>query len=119
MKIGTTGAAQTWYAPALLLAIVLLGAGLARPAAAADGSARETTPIGIIGAGRMGAILAKLWAEAGYPVMISARDPEKLQPLVQSIGHGVKAGTPAQAAGFGKVVVVAVPYGAEPQLGQE
>ncbi len=76
-------------------------------------------PIGIIGAGKMGATLASLWASAGYPVMISSRNPDALQSLAQSIGHGVKAGTPESAAKFGKVIVIAVPYGVEPQLGQE
>jgi predicted dinucleotide-binding enzyme len=119
MKIGTTDTARTWRVAALLLATLLLGAGWTPPAAAADGPGRNATHIGIIGAGKMGATLAKLWAEAGYPVMLSSRSPEKLQTVVQAIGHGAKAGTPADAAAFGSVVVIAVPFGAEPQLGQE
>jgi predicted dinucleotide-binding enzyme len=67
----------------------------------------------------MGATLARLWAEAGYPVMISSRNPDSLQSLVQSIGHGAKSGTPQSAAEFGNVVVIAVPYGVERQLGQD
>jgi len=95
-----------------------LGAALLA-AAAMSVTAAEPTAIGIIGAGKMGATLASLWADAGYRVMISSRKPEELQALAQSIGHGVKTGTAQSAAEFGTVVVIAVPYGSEPQLGQE
>jgi 8-hydroxy-5-deazaflavin:NADPH oxidoreductase len=103
---------------ALLAASALMAAGLTTPVAAADSPA-SATRIGIIGAGKMGAVLASLWANAGYQVMISSRSPDSLQSLTQSIGHGAQAGTAKSAAEFGKVVVIAIPYGAEPQLGQE
>jgi predicted dinucleotide-binding enzyme len=114
--------ARTWCGVMLLASAAAMAAGAA-PAAAADNAAQRPAgsamPIGIIGAGKMGATLASLWASAGYPVMISARNPETVRSLAQSIGHGVQAGTPAGAAQFGKVIVIAVPYGVEPQLGQE
>jgi predicted dinucleotide-binding enzyme len=75
--------------------------------------------IGVIGAGRIGGTLAKLWAEAGYKVMISARTMEEVQKLAAEIGHGVTAGTPQQAAAFGDVVLISVPYGALPQVGKD
>jgi predicted dinucleotide-binding enzyme len=75
--------------------------------------------IGVIGAGRIGGTLAKLWAEAGYRVMISARTLGEVQKLAAEIGHGVTAGTPGQAAAFGDVVLISVPYGALPQVGKD
>jgi predicted dinucleotide-binding enzyme len=113
----TFGRSKWWHDARIwcgVLAAVVMAAGGAAPAAAAD-----NIPIGIIGAGKMGATLASLWANAGYPVMISSRNPDALQSLAQSIGHGVKAGTPESAAKFGTVIVIAVPYGVEPQLGQQ
>ena len=81
--------------------------------------AQAKMKIGIIGAGKIGGALAKLWAEAGYPVMISARDLDDVKKLAAGIGHGAKAGTPAEAAAFGEVVLVSVPFGALPQLGKD
>ena len=123
----TFGISRWWHDARIwcgvLATAAVMAAGGTTPAAAADNAAQHsagsTMPIGIIGAGKMGATLASLWANAGYPVMISSRNPDALQSLVQSIGHGVKAGTPQSAAKFGKVIVIAVPYGVEPQLGQE
>jgi hypothetical protein len=75
--------------------------------------------IGIVGAGKMGGTLAGLWSKAGYQVMISSRHPDELRSLAHSFGDKVSVGTPGDAASFGDVVVISVPYGAEPQLGQE
>jgi predicted dinucleotide-binding enzyme len=65
--------------------------------------------IGIIGAGMIGSTLAKLWADAGHDVVVASRHPEALQPLVQRIGARASAGTPLEAAAFGKVVMLTVP----------
>jgi 8-hydroxy-5-deazaflavin:NADPH oxidoreductase len=102
----------------LLAVAAMMAAGLTTPSVAADSPA-SSIHIGIIGAGKMGAALASLWANAGYQVMISSRSPDALQSLTQSIGHGVRAGTAKSAAQFGNVVVIAIPYGSEPQLGGE
>lgn len=108
-----------WLATAALAAFGLPALSAAADSPAANGPVDGVMRIGIVGAGRMGSTLASLWADAGYPVMISSRNPSELQSVVQSIGHGVRAGTPQSAAEFGDVVVIAVPYGAEPQVGQE
>ena len=42
--------------------------------------------------------------------MLSGRDPDKLRPLAEEIGEGASVGTPAEAADFGEVVVLAVPW---------
>ena len=79
----------------------------------------EPTSIGIIGAGKIGGTLAQLWSRAGHEVMISSRHPEELKSLAQKLGPKVHVGTPAEAAAFGPVVVVSVPYAATPQVGRD
>lgn len=66
--------------------------------------------IGIIGAGAIGQIYAKLWSAAGHDILLSSRNPDKLTSLVQEIGATVQAGTPAEAAQFGEVILLAVNY---------
>jgi 8-hydroxy-5-deazaflavin:NADPH oxidoreductase len=66
--------------------------------------------IGVIGTGRIGGGIARQLAAAGYEVLVAGRDPERLAPLAEEIG--ARAGTPAEAAAFGEVVVFAVPSGA-------
>jgi predicted dinucleotide-binding enzyme len=92
---------------------------MAALACAARAAPAKTLKIGIIGAGRIGGNLARLWAQAGYPVMLSARKLEAVRKLAAEIGPNASAGTPRQAAAFGDVVVVSVPYGAIPQIGRD
>ena len=75
--------------------------------------------IGIIGAGMIGSTLAKLWADAGHDVIVASRHPAELAPLVQRIGARAAAGTPLEAAAFGKVVMVTVPLKAIPELAHD
>lgn len=68
------------------------------------------TRIGIIGSGNIGGNLARLLAGAGHDVLVSfSKDQAKLQALADGIG--ATAGTPAEAAGHGEVVVLSVPWG--------
>ena len=46
----------------------------------------------------------------GHEVVLSGRDPSKLEPLASEIGEAARSGTPTEAAGFGEVVVFAVPW---------
>ena len=67
--------------------------------------------IGIIGAGRIGSTLARLFAEQGHEVAVSnAHGPESLQDLVATLGTRVHALRIDDAAGFGEVVVMAIPW---------
>jgi hypothetical protein len=75
--------------------------------------------IGIIGTGKIGGALARHWVKAGHEVFVSSRHPEELKGLVEELGSRAHAGTPKEAAAFGSVVLVSVPYGAMPQLGQD
>ncbi|MFI8736918.1 NADPH-dependent F420 reductase [Ectopseudomonas toyotomiensis] len=79
----------------------------------------EALRIGIIGTGNIGSALARLWVEAGHEVMISSRNPERLQPLTDELGERARVGTPREAAAFGEVIMLAVPYGATPQVGRD
>src|ERR1700735_1920034 len=75
--------------------------------------------IGIIGSGHIGGTLAKLWVASGNEVLISSRHPEELRALAQSLGPKARVGTPREAALFGDVVLISVPYGALPQIGRD
>ncbi len=75
--------------------------------------------IGIIGSGRQGGAIGLLWAKAGHEVLFSSRHPETLKDLVAEAGARARAGLPEEAARFGEVVLIAVPYGALPQVGRD
>ncbi|MEY4966340.1 MAG: hypothetical protein RL274_1923 [Pseudomonadota bacterium] len=80
----------------------------------------QTRPrIGVIGAGRIGGQLARFWAHAGYPVMVSSLSLDEMKKLAVDIGHGARAGTAREAAAFGQVIVMSVPFGALPQVGRD
>lgn len=74
--------------------------------------------IGVIGSGKVGGAIGRSWVEAGHQVMFSSRNLQSDQALAKDLGRGARAGTPKEAAGFGKVVLIAVPYGALPDLGK-
>ena len=105
---------------AFLVAALAAGAGFAASwppfALAADGARPK---IGIIGSGRIGGTLGELWAKAGYPVMFSSLDLAHDKDLAARVGAGAQAGTPAQAAAFGDVLLISVPYSALPQIGRD
>lgn len=68
--------------------------------------------IGIIGTGHIGSTLARHFIRAGHEVAISnSRGPETLRALVDELGGRAEAMTAADAAAFGEVVVVSVPFG--------
>jgi predicted dinucleotide-binding enzyme len=70
--------------------------------------------IGIIGAGNVGGTLGQAWAKKGHDVFFGVRHPQddKTRRLLQSIGGKARAGTVAEAAAFGEVVVLATPWAA-------
>jgi 8-hydroxy-5-deazaflavin:NADPH oxidoreductase len=104
----------------LLAATLMLGLTAllgAAPSRAADGKTSEK--IGIIGTGRIGSALARAWVKAGHEVFVSSRHPDQLQSLVAELGPHAHAGTPQQAAAFGAVILVSIPYGAMAQIGTD
>ena len=90
-------------------------------AQAADAVPKTARPmkIGIIGTGEIGGALARHWGAAGHELLISSRHPEELRALAREIGPNVRVGTPREAAAFGDVVLVSVPYFATPQIGRD
>lgn len=73
--------------------------------------------IGIIGAGMIGATTARLFVEAGHDVAVSnSRGPASLARLVADLGPGARALTPADAARWGDIVLLAVPWRAPEAL---
>jgi 3-hydroxyisobutyrate dehydrogenase-like beta-hydroxyacid dehydrogenase len=46
------------------------------------GFEEDVMRIGIVGAGKIGSTVAKLWVDAGHEVRLASRHPEELQPLV-------------------------------------
>ncbi|MCB9779444.1 MAG: NAD(P)-binding domain-containing protein [Alphaproteobacteria bacterium] len=75
--------------------------------------------IGLIGAGRLGSTLARYWVRAGHELLLSARRREPVEELIEELGPLAVSGTPAEAAAFGEVVVLAVPLGAVAALAEE
>lgn len=68
------------------------------------------TTIGFLGAGHIGATLARLAIAAGHEVVVSnSRGPQTLVDLVAELGDGARAGTAAEAAEAGDVAVVTIP----------
>jgi len=61
--------------------------------------------IGIVGAGKVGGGLGKLWVRAGHQVFFSSRHPTRLKVLVEQAGTGAYSGNVADAALFGDVIL--------------
>ena len=64
--------------------------------------------VGILGSGQVGQILAEGFLKHGYEVMRGSRDPSKLATWKAGAGAKASAGTFAETARFGEVVVLAV-----------
>jgi predicted dinucleotide-binding enzyme len=77
------------------------------------------TRIGIIGSGRVGGTLGRIWANAGHSVMFSSLDLEHDKKLAAEVGGKASAGTPREAAAYGDVLLIAVPYHALPSVGKD
>ena len=85
----------------------------ARVAMAADSRKMK---IGVVGSGHVGSALGGVWAKAGNEVMFSSRHLESDRKLAAEVGPNARAGTPQEAAAFGQVLLLAVPYSAFPEL---
>ena len=68
--------------------------------------------ISVVGAGRIGSVLARLLVDAGNQVAVAnARGPESLAQLVTELGRLASAVSTADALGQSDVVVLMVPFG--------
>jgi 8-hydroxy-5-deazaflavin:NADPH oxidoreductase len=103
----------------LIAGSVLAFAAAARPHAALAQAATGRLRIGTIGAGRLGGTVGELWVRAGHPVMFSSRNLDESKALAARLGAPAEAGSVAEAIAFGDVVLLAVPYGAMPEIERE
>lgn len=88
-------------------------------AARAAGETAGKMKIGVIGSGRVGGTVGELWVKAGNEIMFSSLDLEHDKVLAARLGSGARAGTSKEAAAFGEVLFIAVPYAALPQVGRD
>ena len=108
---------------------VLAGAGavalgLALPGVRGAGAQTPSkSKVGVIGSGHIGGTVGELWVKSGHEVLFSSRHPDELKDMVARLGPLARAGTPEQAFAFGDTfgdaVLLAIPYKAYPQFGQE
>jgi predicted dinucleotide-binding enzyme len=90
------------------------------PAAWAQASRGGTAvKIGIVGSGKLGGAVGSRWVKVGHEVLFASRHPEELKALVEPLGPRARAGTVGEAVAFGEVILIAVPYGALPQIGRD
>jgi 8-hydroxy-5-deazaflavin:NADPH oxidoreductase len=101
---------------AVLAAGAALAATATLPRAFAQGGKMK---IGVIGSGKIGGTVGKLWVKAGHSVLFSSRHPEELAGMVKELGPLAKAGHVAEAIAFGDVLLLAIPFGAYPAFGKE
>lgn len=100
-------------------ATATLALGSVPRAARAASAATEKPKIGVVGSGRIGGTLGGIWVKAGHEVMFSSLDLEHDKALAAKLGPNARAGTPREAAAFGEVLLIAVPYSALPDVGRE
>ena len=79
-------------------------------------AASHKTKIGIIGSGKVGGAIGSVWVKKRHDVMFSSRRIEHDKELAARLGANAYAGTPREAAAFGEVVMVSVPYHALPDV---
>ena len=101
------------------LAPTLLAIGSLPLAARAAEAGPGKVKIGIVGSGNVGGALGRVWVNAGHEVMFSSRNLEHDQALAAKLTPNAHAGTPREAAAFGDVVMISVPYRSLPEVGKE
>jgi len=71
--------------------------------------------LAIIGAGNVGGTLGTAWAQkAGHEIFFGVTHPksDRTQALLKTLGGNARAGTAAEAAAFGEMIVLTTPWAA-------
>lgn len=66
--------------------------------------------IGIIGTGNMGSALGKRFSDAGHQIFYGSIDPSTAKSISDMMGSSVQGGSIANAADFGEVLILAIPW---------
>lgn len=99
--------------------LVRAAAALAAGSLPLRAGAAQKTKIGIVGSGRVGSAIGGAWIKAGHEVMFSSRNLDNDKALAAKLGRNARAGTPREAAAFGDVVMISVPYRSLPEVGKD
>jgi predicted dinucleotide-binding enzyme len=99
--------------------VVLALTTLARNARGQNREGQDKEAIAILGTGKLGAAMGKLWAKNGHPIIYGSRSPAdaRVQKIVEETGPKASAMTHAQAAASqANMVLFALPPAAIPAL---
>jgi hypothetical protein len=88
----------------------------AHPQSTRSDQAKEA--IAMLGTGRMGQSLGKVWARIGHPIVYGSRTPEdeRVKTVVKETGARASVTTPKDAAAQADIVVFALPWKAVKDL---